>query len=430
MTMQNQDELGITPVENAAIDALSAGVPQEDVNTLSRGQADVQLVSNVDYTPSQFDDEEHYTKYPDGTSEFADINNNYYKPYLKPAASRKAMLTSLAVNNPNGYESIYDQLSSTGYSSSLDVLQDEVNNKNREGILSDAEHMSIDGDVDGLETLYKLAPSILTDEALPNVTAFKNAAQSFTEASEGIDRNREHSRNFLSNIHSWAVTREKIIDNIIFPEIAESDSELGNYITDVTDMAIFGEQPLALAKIGSELLGERYNFLGGTMFRDLAQLVRNQPNPEAQMAMAERVVESVTRNAGVLKDNDFVKTYALDTFKLMLEAPGGDDKVTRWLTDIFGVVDVVSFIPTAFGVKWVKRLLNLKKNKSAVRAYNASRGELAEINPDLDAVLGSRSIQDEATAAKLGTDPQSELLRVLPKAQFDGESKVGGAPIC
>lgn len=416
-----KDELGITPTEDAAIAALSGGVDQETVDKASRGRVSVQMVPTE---KSEFDTSVAYNQYP-GESEFADIQ---YKPEPKSSASRKAMYTSLATRRPDQYENMYDQMATSGYSSSLDVLQQEVNKQTRQEYQQDAEKAASQGDVDALERLYKAAPSILSDDALPNPLAFKNASQSVLERSEGITRNAEHAKGWLEGLHSWATTREKIVNNLIHGKIAESDPRLSNYSTDIVDLALFGEQPFALSNIGKEFFGEKYLVLGGTMFRDLAQLVRNQPTPEAQYAMADKVVESVARNAGVIKDNDFVKTYALDTFRLMLEAPGGDDKVTRWLTDIFGVVDIVSVIPTALAVKWTRGLIGLKRNRSALSAYNTIRGELAEIDPDLEAVLKSRAITDENAANKLGTTPEDELLQVMPKSAFDEEFMLSGAP--
>lgn len=424
--VQITDELGITAAENSAIAALSAGASQEDVDKLSQGAASVTLIPGEQFEPSEFEKETPSDKFEDGVSEFDSAYN--YRPQEKGIAARKAMYTALASGKPNQYESMYDQLASTGYSADFDILKEYASKENVKALKEINDRDAAAGDVDALERLYKVAPLVLGNKGNPTIPALQKTAESFTEATE---RSRDHTRNFLSNIHVWAPTRDKIINEVIFPAIATSDPSLSNYATDVVDMAIFGEQPLALAKVGRDILGERYNFLGGSMFRDLAQYVRSQTTPEAQLEAAKKVVDSIIRHAGTTKDNDFVKTYALDTFKLMLESPGGENKFMLYMTNIFGVVDVASFVPTAMlvkGSKSVKNFINMLGNKQATSAYDRVKGELSDLNPDLDALLGSKSIEDPDVAAKYGTTSERELLRVMPKSHFDEEAMLDGAP--
>lgn len=409
------DELGINTEENAAINALSGGVSQEDVNKLTDGK--VQLVSSLD---SQFQDSNSKQ------NEDSQFKTTSYQPIPKSKAARKAMYAAVASKNYAAYERMYDQMASTGNTSNLDVIKQAVDNEAKSKLLLQADKLASEGDVDGLASFYKAVPGLIKKGLLPTVSAVQNQAEDVIQRSKGTVDREELDGSYLNSMHSWIDTRDKIV-NLIELAKANVDPSLGNYVTDTAD-TLLGEQPFALSKVGRDILGERYWTLGGSMFRDLAREISTQTTEESQIAKAKEIIESISKHAGNLKNNNFVKHYALDTLEIMLKSPGDDDKFTRWTTDVFGVVDLVSVIPTGIAVKWLRGLNKLRQGRSALRAADTLRRELQEIDPELDALLTSRSIQDTSVAESLGTTSEDALLKVMPREHFDTETMLQGAP--
>ena len=431
MTTPSISDLENLQIDNSILanEALKKGIPLTDVETVTKGDSiATEVPSPYIDNQSEFDEQKDNSIYVDGTSEF---DNRSYLPYSYPkqVASRKALYTTLASNGSiETYQDLYTQLADEGNTFSYDVLKEEVNRKEKEDYLNAIEDTAAIGDTDSVQTLLEAAPTILGQRQDPSIKALENVSQTAIEASMGNKRIEDNSDIWMDNLEDWSTIRDKIYNSIILPEIAKSDPEISNYITDVADFSFLGEQTLGLSKVGKDFFGEYYLVQGGNLYRDLAQLIRNQPDEGSKLQMAKKVVESITEHAGVLKDNDYVKTYALDTLNDFLKSPGGDDPTLRWLVNVFGAVDLISIIPAATGVKFLKWLKKIRVNTNDLRAFANPLSELADVSPELDSILTSRAIRSEEDALSVNLDPNEQLRRVMPKSMLDDEHLLEGAP--
>jgi hypothetical protein len=217
--------------------------------------------------------------------------------------------------------------------------------------------------------------------------------------------------------------------------VAASSMSGEDLTSDLIISAFTGEQGIGLANVAKDILGERYNFLGGSATRDMARLYRNTPDDEKE-ALGQKIVDSIIKHAGIsVTDgeaqykNDVVKVFALEAFRSYANTPGGDIPFHTILFNIFGSLELAGAIPLVGGLgRLLTRLGKLKKSPSAAAKSNEARNALQDANPELDAILSAEGLRREDIAAELGSSPAQELERAFPANLIDEDIYLQGAP--
>lgn len=416
----NQDNLGISDVEEKQMQALTLGASPEEVASVSKQPVE-DIPSMIE--PSVFSDEESFNE----ESEFEDLLINNIDP---KEASRKALYGSVARNENivTDFQTIHNNLLTEGNSFLYEGIQQEIALREEELLSQALDDTARMGDAEGVSQLLQAAPAILKERSDPKVAALETASEAYTETATPV-RSRQYQIDYLNGIESRSEVRDRI-NTVIDNAVANTRLTLPKYYAEGITAGFTGEQFSRLSRVGKDILGEEYIFLGGSMMRDLAQHILNKPLEE-QEAEAQRVVDSFVENSGVRglgSKNEVVKLFALEDFKEFMNAPGGDKPVDRWLIDTFGVIDVVSVIPTAAAVRAVRKLTSIKKSPSALTKMDTVSDELLEANPDLSASLNAASLRSGEVAEKMGTTQGEALAKVLPGSTFDDDTVLQGAP--
>lgn len=401
------DPLGLTEKENLQIDALKAGATPSDVASLSR-QSEEAIPREV--PTYSLEDEDGY---------FPDPYAMERLPMSATEAARKSLNGSLAESGDvvSSYSRMYDQFRATGNSALYDSIRQTTSRAKELELRLHLDEVARQGDVDATQALLEGRERILAEEANTHLVAMENAATAYTERSGGY-LSEENQRRYLQQLTtSVDAAGETVYDKIgyILDEAIQGNNTSGvSQAIDILDSAFLGEQALGLAKVGKDIFGERYTFAGGDLLRDLAREVRNAPTDEEKIKVAKRIVDSVTKHAGVTEDNDVVKTFFLEDFRRYLNTPGGDIPTERWMANIFGTIEAAGLVPVASSLKLIKRLGKLKGSSSATMKFNKVGRDLQVANPDLDAALNKQAIESPEVAETLGTTQAEALARSYP----------------
>ena len=424
------NNLGISEVEEKQIQALSAGAAPEDVANVSK-----QPVTSIpEYIPSAgyLEEEPSEWGYDEPEQEVAMTKNS---------AAKKAMYAALANNNDVGqdYYKMYNQYLSSGESPTHEAIQSELGQRARQDYSRILEETAAQGDADGAEALLEAAPALLKERADTKLVALENAAEKLTEAHRYDKRSREYTDNFLNGLEEHSKVREKL-GQMINAAQADTDSfDMWQYAQDWTEIGFVGEQLFQLSGVGKDILGESYRVSGGTMMRDLAQHVNALPI-EDQPAEVEKIIDSFLKNSGNIQRlpltadeearNEYLKFYALDTFKTFLETPGGDDPVQRWIIDFFGVVEAMPLLGSlVFLRRFLTKAKDFKMRIPNEMKYPTWEHEMIEANPEFMALLKSEAIKDPAAAEALGTTQKAEVAKALPGySTISDDYVLDGAP--
>ena len=414
----NTDSLGITDKENLQIEALSLGASREDVASLSK--------QPVDEVPQQFETSEYDLADDQGPSDYSEISTGLH-PRL---ASRKSVYGALAAsqNIEQDVVTMQEDLTVNGESPTLDSLE-EANKANEligfQEVVRDAARQ---GDVEGTEALLEAAPTILDERTSTRVSGVENAAESFTDAHRTARRLRNQIKIF-EEAQELAASKEAI-NRLIDREIAQSSDDFASFGVDMIDATFLGEQPLALRKVGRDILGENYVIAGGTMMKDLAQHLRALP-VEKREAEAKKIIESFAKHSGVLTENDAVKVFALETFREFARTPGGDIPFDRWVTDVVGVFEVAGLPLVGTAVRGVAKTLKKIKAITSSTSSTAKVNNLSDLqraDPDLDGIMKAAALQDEKAAKAMGMEQSDVIAQAFPGNKIEGNILLEGAP--
>ena len=425
------DNLGLTEEENLQIDALSLGASRQEVASISR-----QNIETVpEYIPSYYSIEEEYS-----------TQESLYTPKQpslpKKRAADMAMSASLADKDEGEvttkYKGMYDQLREDGSSSIYDRIKQSVKEKELNELEEDIFSVARNGDVNTAQTLLEAADGIVNERASMRRAGLESATEDYIERSPGDIRTIEHARQFINslgnNVTSDGRSIIEILDEQIDAEIRSEIESSAGVSLDYFVSLFTGEQLLGLANVGKDIFGERYNFLGGSLMRDLAQKYRSLPNDEKE-AFGQKVVDSIAKHSGVSVTgddaqikNDLIKVFALETFREFAKTPGGDIPFDRWMANIFGTVEAAGLVPVAGLGRLLSRLNNIKKSPSAVGKNNPARNSVQDANPELDAVLSAEGIRKQETAEEIGTSQTQELERAYFSNKIDEDTYLQGAP--
>ncbi len=416
------DNLGITEKEDLQIEALSLGGTPEEVASLSRQS--VEDIPQSFSTQSEFDPD--FEQSLPSESEFQEV-----LPRKAPRESAHASMNAALANSEDimaDYMSMYSQLTSLGTSSIEESIQSKVDNDKRRELTDFIQETAEEGDVNGTEALLAASPALLEEQTDLEVAGLTNAAESFTEASREAPRVEDHRREFLGTLLQGR-EQKKRWNQIIDEEVSRSTTVneatgAASFLADVAESTLLGEQALSLSKVAKDILGERYIFETGTMLRDLARKVRNLP-AEEQEGEVERIVDSFAKHAGVVKDNDVVRVFALEQFREFLNTPGGDREFERYFANVIGYMDIAGLGEAG---RMLSKLGKILGSSSGLMKTTTVAKDLQRANPDLDAVLKATALQVDGAAEKLGTTKAETLIRSLPGSNFDESIILEGAP--
>lgn len=426
----SEHESMLTPEQQDFISQAKATAPAKQQKALSLGATEQEVASasrvSVDEVRANVADNNIQHRF-DGDVD-TEISHTRLAPIISARdAAAKAVYATLANGGDltEDYVNVYDELTQYGSSSTLNRIERDVSAREIDQLDSTIRSSARLGDVSTTQTLLDGADSILKERTNIKVAALENAADSYSERynSTSIDQKQEE---YLQSLSSRVDIKEKV-NAIITQEVANSSSDFANFFAEQVESSIFGEQLLGLASVGTDILGKRYNFAGGTMLRDLAQHLRSLP-VEDQEQEAKRIVESITKHAGVVGKSDAVKVFTLETFREFVNSPGGDVPMERWLTDVIGYSDIAFFVPTTVLVRLGKRLVSLRKSASAVSKIRSLTPNLADVNPDVEAALVAASVRNSEVAEKLGTSSTDAMDKMMPSRVFDDDTILEGAP--
>lgn len=426
------DNLGISEVENKQIKALSLGASRKDVANLTKQPLD----KAPEFIPSAgFFDDESQVALSSGFDDFTEEDI----PISSTKAAEKSMYAALAndTNVGEDYYRMYNEYLSVGESPTFQAIQQQLRDQGRSGFLQVLDDTAAAGDADGLQTLLEASGPLLEEQSSTKLRGLENAVESLTEAHGRSPRSEEYKEKFLQGFEDYSKIREGL-DRSINSAMADTDAfDLWRFAQDNLEVSVVGEQLFQLSGVGKDIFGESYSVLGGTMFRDLAQHVNSFPIEE-QPEVVEKIIDSIIKNSGNLRNipliesesrNEFLKFYALDSFRTFLNTAGGDDPVERWMLDVFGVLSATPLIPIATLGKWLKKLKLLKGSIPNTMKYIGWRSELAEANPRMSGLMQEAALRDKAAARDLGTTQERELGNAMPGGvSIEDDYVLDGAP--
>lgn len=414
---QGIDDLGISAVENASIDALEAGATREQVSEIT-GRPIEEVPEMI--LPSDFDEEKDLTE---------DFEPIIPKKSSKVAA-KQAVYGSLISNDLTNYthNAIYNELSTIGESPTLESLKDTVRQAKSIALRDTINSLAREGNVDNVEALLASFPAIVEDSSGVRLTALENASQGFTGASEDprVDIDQEKFLNSLYKDNH----KQEVWNSYIDAAVANSTSDMGELGVDLIDSTIVGEQLLGLSSVAKDIFGERYYFETGTMIKDLSDYIKSAPSSEESEKRIKEVVDSFSKHAGTLgTKNDLVKVFALEDLREYLNSPT-DRGLNTFILNVAGYAELLNVIGVG-GVasKLIKGLSKTLKSSSSMLRSGANIGaDLQKASPTLDAKITTASLEFASTSRELGTTQAETVARTLPSNYILNDMVLEGAP--
>jgi hypothetical protein len=416
------DNLGITELEDKQIAAISAGADSDTVRSLSPVGSDVPEMIDTQEVDSSFYDDEGLLS-----------DESLYEPesikMSDAGAAKNSLYGVMATGDSEGlddkYYRMYDYFRAYGRSPEYDAIADDVRKFEEQSMRVALFDIASQGDVEATQRAVEAAPEVLDERSDVRVAALENTAVDFSE-DIGTEEATSARVGYIDKLNQ-RTEFDKTFNRILDRAVAEASLDLEDYALDTIDQAVLGEQIFGLSNVGTDILGESYTLLGGTMLRDLATHLNNTPI-EHRTAEAEKIVDSIVRHSGVATNNDVVKVFALETLRDFYEAPGNDIPFDRWMGDVIGVTEVAAFLPISFTLKGARNLSKALKAPSRILKTSSLQGDLQKANPVVSANITGQSIENAQVARDLGTTPANELGRIVPSMLDDTEHLIEGAP--
>ena len=412
-----EHNLGITDVEDKQMAALSAGASPELVASASNRPIDT--IPTM-YKSQGYSDVRPETLYP----EEQEARSKY-------EVADRAMYAALSTDEDSveaTFTVVKQELEAGDMSVSEDQLQQQAATAETGAVHAAIGDIAATGNIQATESAIAASDEVVEARSSLRIQGLERASEAYMGREE-TERSVRYRADYTTHLSDEARFVKKL-DRMIDHHVADTAGDIGSFGLDILDAAVIPEQIIGLSKVTEEILGETSRFTGGTAVMLLAQKLKSTPIEGGEREeLAFRIIESYARNAGTFTDNDVSKVFALELFRDFYNAPGQDIPLDRWLGDIFGTIDLASFLPAGAAVKLASRSIKGAMSATKTAKMRRMHRDLQQADPDLDAKITAAAIKSERAADEVGTTQADELARVHPSVLDDSSGALmEGAP--